>query len=88
MPAWIRAHAKAEPSFSFTSGGDFPDDLAAFDLVVHCGGCMLNDREMAHRMRVAEAAGVPMVNYGVAIAQMHGILARSLEPFGEVAGLL
>ncbi len=87
MPAWIRAHAKAEPSFSFTSGGDFPDDLAAFDLVVHCGGCMLNDREMAHRMRVAEAAGVPMVNYGVAIAQMHGILARSLEPFGEVAGL-
>ncbi|MDO4891619.1 MAG: [FeFe] hydrogenase H-cluster maturation GTPase HydF, partial [Coriobacteriaceae bacterium] len=59
---------------------EFPDDLATYDLVVHCGGCMLNEREMAHRMRVAAEAGVPMVNYGVAIAQMNGILDRSLEP--------
>lgn len=80
LPGWIRAHAQAEPSFSFTSGGEFPDDLAAYDLVVHCGGCMLNEREMAHRMRMAAEAGVPMVNYGVAIAQMNGILDRSLEP--------
>ena len=80
LPGWIRAHAQAEPSFSFTSGGEFPDDLATYDLVVHCGGCMLNEREMAHRMRMAAEAGVPMVNYGVAIAQMNGILDRSLEP--------
>ena len=80
LPGWIRAHAQAEPSFSFTSGGEFPDDLATYDLVVHCGGCMLNEREMAHRMRMAAEAGVPMVNCGVAIAQMNGILDRSLEP--------
>lgn len=80
LPGWIRAYAQAEPTFSFTSGGEFPDDLAAYDLVVHCGGCMLNEREMAHRMRVAAEAGVPMVNYGVAIAQMNGILDRSLDP--------
>ncbi|MDO4798338.1 MAG: [FeFe] hydrogenase H-cluster maturation GTPase HydF [Coriobacteriales bacterium] len=84
MPAWIRQHCGASPEFSFTSGGEFPDDLSAYDLVVHCGGCMLNEREMAHRMATATAAGVPMVNYGVAIAQMHGILARSLEPFATV----
>lgn len=84
MPAWIRQHSGSDPSFSFTSGGEFPDDLASFDLVVHCGGCMLNEREMAHRMATARAAGVPMVNYGVAIAQMHGILARSLEPFADL----
>lgn len=83
LPGWIRAHAQAEPSFSFTSGGEFPDDLATYDLVVHCGGCMLNEREMAHRMRVAAEAGVPMVNYGVAIAQMNGILDRSLEPLDQ-----
>ena len=82
LPGWIRAYAQAEPTFAFTSGGEFPDDLAAYDLVVHCGGCMLNEREMAHRMRVATDAGVPMVNYGVAIAQMNGILDRSLEPLG------
>jgi [FeFe] hydrogenase H-cluster maturation GTPase HydF len=81
MPAWIRAHAAADPTFEFTSGGEFPDDLSSYDLVVHCGGCMLNEREMAHRTAVCKAAGVPMVNYGVAIAQMHGILSRSLEPF-------
>ncbi len=82
LPGWIRAYAQAEPTFSFTSGGEFPDDLATYDLVVHCGGCMLNEREMAHRMRVAAEADVPMVNYGVAIAQMHGILERSIEPLG------
>ncbi len=81
MPTWIRAYAGADPTFEFTSGGEFPDDPSAYDLVVHCGGCMLNEREMAHRTAACQAVGVPMVNYGVAIAQMHGILARSLEPF-------
>ena len=83
MPAWIRAYSHANPEFSFTSGGEFPDTetLKQFALVVHCGGCMLNAQEMASRLERAKAAGIPVVNYGVAIAQMHGILKRSLEPF-------
>lgn len=82
MPAWIRAHSGAEPRFSFTSGGEFPDDLSRFALVVHCGGCMLNAKEMAHRVAACREAGVPIANYGMAIACMNGILARSLEPLG------
>ena len=84
MPAWIRKFSGANPEFSFTSGGEFPDieTLKDFSLVVHCGGCMLNEQEMHSRLERAKSADVPMVNYGVAIAQMHGILRRSLEPFG------
>ncbi len=88
IPRWIENFSGAKPSYTFTSGGEFPADLAAYKLVVHCGGCMLNEKEMAHRMAVATAAGVPMVNYGVAIAQMHGILKKSLEVFPEVLKLL
>ena len=80
MPAWIRAHCGANPTFDFTQGRDFPEDVSAYDVVVHCGACMLNEREMQHRMRIAKASGTPMVNYGVAIACMHGILERSLKP--------
>ncbi len=85
VPAWIEKYSGARPEFSFTSGGDFPekDELKQYALVVHCGGCMLNEREMKGRITRAEAAGVPIVNYGVAIAQMHGILRRSLEPFSR-----
>ena len=81
MPAWIENYCKAKPEFSFTSGGTFPDDLKEYKVIVHCGGCMLNEAEMKHRMAKAEAQGVPMVNYGVAIAAMHGILDRSLQIF-------
>lgn len=83
MPAWIRKFSGASPEFSFTSGGEFPDveRLKNFSLVVHCGGCMLNEQEMKSRLERAKIAGVPIVNYGVAIAKMHGILNRSLEPF-------
>ncbi len=83
MPAWIRKFSGASPEFSFTSGGEFPDveRLKNFSLVVHCGGCMLNEQEMKSRLERAKTAGVPIVNYGVAIAKMHGILNRSLEPF-------
>ena len=80
MPAWVRQHCGAKPVFDFTQGRDFPEDVSAYDVVVHCGGCMLNEREMQHRMRIAKASGTPMVNYGVAIACMHGILERSLKP--------
>ena len=87
LPGWVRNYTGKEPDFSFTSGGEFPEDLRGYDLVIHCGGCMLNEAAMKHRMEVAAKSGVPMVNYGVAIAQMHGILARSLEPFQEALSL-
>lgn len=81
MPRWIENFTHAKPQFEFTSGGTFPDDLSDFTLVVHCGGCMLNEKEMFSRMQKADAQNVPVVNYGVAIAHMHGILNRSLQPF-------
>ncbi|MBO5463096.1 MAG: [FeFe] hydrogenase H-cluster maturation GTPase HydF [Clostridia bacterium] len=83
IPGWIRDFTKSEPNFVFTSGGEFPKDLSDISLVVHCGGCMLNEKEMKHRLSVSKEQGVPVVNYGVAIAQMHGILKRSLEIFPD-----
>ncbi len=83
IPGWIRSFSQCEPDFSFTSGGEFPEDLSPYALVVHCGGCMLNEAEMKNRMEKCEKAGVPMVNYGVAIAHMHGILKKSLKPFDK-----
>ncbi len=81
LPDWIRKYTGTEPEFSFTSGGEFPEDLSGYSLVVHCGGCMLNEREMKNRLNTASEQGVPIVNYGVAIAKMNGILSRSLEVF-------
>lgn len=81
IPGWVRSYTGKELRFSFSSGGEFPEELRDYALVIHCGGCMLNEAAMRHRMQTAERAGVPIVNYGVAIAQMHGILERSLEPF-------
>lgn len=81
MPRWIEEFCGAKPAFSFTSGGEFPEDLQEFKVIVHCGGCMLNEAEMKHRMAKAKADQVPMVNYGLAIAAMHGILERSMEIF-------
>lgn len=83
IPGWIRNYTKSEPEFMFTSGGEFPKDLSGISLIVHCGGCMLNDKEMAYRLAFAKEQGVPVVNYGVAIAQMHEILKRSLEVFPQ-----
>lgn len=75
-------------NFEFTSGGQFPDDLSPYSLIVHCGGCMLNDKEMQYRTKLAAESGVPMTNYGIAIAQMHGILRRSVELFPAVLAAL
>ena len=85
IPAWIRKFTGANPEFEFTSGGEFPDaeSLKKFALVIHCGGCMLNEQEMQSRIKRAKLSGVPVVNYGIAIAHMHGILQRSLEPFTD-----
>ena len=89
LPAWINGYTgKKDLQFRFTSGGEFPEDFDGIALAVHCGGCMLNDREMQSRVERAVAAGVPITNYGVVIAQMHGILRRSLSPFPELLELL
>lgn len=79
IPNMIRKFTDAQPEFSFTSGGEFPQDLSGFALIVHCGGCTLNEKEMHHRMNLAREQDVPMVNYGVAIAKMNGILERSVQ---------
>lgn len=81
LPRWIQDFSGAQVQFAFTSGGDYPENVGEYKLVVHCGGCMLTETQMKHRQEIAKAAGVPMVNYGVAIAHMKGILSRSLQPF-------
>ncbi|MBQ6738850.1 MAG: [Synergistaceae bacterium] len=83
IPEWIKNFTNSTPKFEFTSGGEFPDveRLKEFSLIIHCGGCMLNEQEMQSRINRAKTSGVPIVNYGIAIANMHGILKRSLEPF-------
>lgn len=88
LPNWIRNYTGKELNFEFTSGGEFPEDLSPYALVVHCGGCMLNDREMKARIARAVAQNVPITNYGICIAQVHGILKRSVELFGDVAAEL
>ncbi len=81
LPAWITKHTGKELKFDFTSGTEFPNDLSGYKLVVHCGGCMLTEREVAYRYKSAKTQNVPMTNYGILIAYMNGILERSLEPF-------
>ncbi len=79
LPQWIRSYTGREPEFVFCSGTEFPEDLHTFKLVVHCGGCMLNEKEMRYRMQSAVAQQIPFTNYGILIAHMNGILARSIE---------
>ena len=93
MPGWVESYtglASGEEGilFDFTSGGEFLEKPEEYNLIIHCGGCMLNDREMQHRTKLAAAAGVPMTNYGIAIAQMHGILKRSIELFPDALAAL
>ena len=88
IPGWIENFSNSKPAYTFTSGGEFPSDLSKFSLIVHCGGCMLNEAEMSGRIKKAAEANVPMVNYGLAIAHMHGILKRSVELFPDILKLL
>ena len=88
IPAWIRQFTGKRVEIELSSGGDFPEDLSPYALVVHCGGCMLSENAMKARLQRAGAAHVPVVNYGVAIAHMHGILKRSLEIFPAELALL
>lgn len=80
LPAWLKAYTNADISYDFTSGTGFPDDLSPYKVIIHCGGCMLNEKEMQYRQSAAESAGIPMVNYGIAIAEMNGIFDRALKP--------
>ncbi len=81
MPRWIKQYTGVDVNVEFTSGTEFPLDLSKYKLIIHCGGCVLNEREMKYRIQCAADAGIPMTNYGTAIAHMHGILDRSLEVF-------
>lgn len=80
LPNWIRNYTKKEIEFEFTSGTEFPLDLSSYKMIVHCGGCMLNEREMKYRLKCAEDAKIPITNYGTCIAYINGILERSLQP--------
>ena len=79
LPRWIKNYCKKQVEFEFTSGGEFPEDLSQYALIVHCGGCMLNEREMKYRAAHAKENGVAMTNYGIIIAYINGILERSIE---------
>ena len=80
LPKWLKEYSKKELNFKFTSGKDFPEDLSGISLVIHCGGCMLTEREMQYRRRFCEENNVPITNYGTAIAEINGILEKSLQP--------
>ena len=88
LPKWISDFTGKRLQFEFSSGTGFPEDLTPYGLIVHCGGCMLNEREMRYRAQCAADQGVPLTNYGILIAHVHGILARSVEPLPDIRGLL
>lgn len=88
IPRWIREYTGKEIQIETTSGTEFPDDLTKYKLIVHCGGCMLNEREMKYRLSCAQDQGVPMTNYGILIAYVKGILKRSVQVFPEIYELL
>lgn len=88
IPALIRNKLNKDFDFEFTSGGTFPEDLSGYDLIVHCGGCMLNEREMLNRVEKAVSQNIPITNYGILIAYLNGILKRSIEIFPDLHKLI
>ena len=88
LPGWLEHYTGFQPQVDFTQGGQFPEDLSPYRLIIHCGGCMLNETAMKSRLSIARDAGVPMTNYGVAIAEFNGTLKRSLDVFPEILKLL
>ena len=85
IPNWIRQYVKKDIVFETSSGTGFPEDLSSYKMIVHCGACTLNEKEMKSRIAHAKEQGIPMVNYGILIAYMNGILERSIEPFGDLS---
>jgi len=88
IPKWLSEYTGKKFVIETSSGTEFPEDLLKYKLIIHCGGCMLNEKEMKHRVRYATEQGVPVVNYGIFIAYVHGILKRSLMPFPEILKIL
>ncbi len=88
LPRWLRQYTGKELLIETSSGREFPEDLSAYKLIIHCGGCMLNEREIEYRRKCASDAGVPFTNYGIAIAYMKGILKRSLKALPDLKELL
>ena len=84
IPKWLNDHSGKKLVIKTVSGTEFPEDLSPYALIVHCGGCMLNAREVTYRSKCAADQGVPITNYGTMIAYVHGILGRSLEIFPEL----
>lgn len=84
LPNWIKEYTGKELSYTFTSGTEFPEDLSQYALIIHCGGCMLNEREMKYRIQCAKDQKVPITNYGTAISHMKGILKRSIQVFSNI----
>lgn len=84
LPRWIKNYTQKQINFKFTSGTEFPDDLSGYKLIVHCGGCMLNEREMKYRQKCAADQHVPITNYGILIAYIQGILKRSIAMFPHI----
>jgi len=88
LPRWIKNYTTKEIDFAFSSGGEFPEDLSPYKAVIHCGGCMLNEREMVYRRKCAEDQNIPFTNYGITIAHIQGILKRSIAMFPHILSLL
>ena len=88
LPGWIREFTGQDPVFETSSGLSFPEDLEKYKVVIHCGACMLNDREVQSRNEHAASLGIPITNYGMVIAKVHGILNRALQPIPEAQDML
>ena len=87
IPNWVHSKISSEIEFDHVSGREFPENLKDYDVILHCGSCMLNRKEVLSRLKEAENAGVPVINYGIGIAWLHGILDRALKPFPEALKL-
>lgn len=88
LPRWIKEYTGKNPDFIFTSGTEFPLDLSPYKMIIHCGACMLNEREMQYRIKCAADQNIPFTNYGITIAYINGILKRTVEPFPQIYKLL
>ena len=88
IPKWITKYTNKKINFEFSTGREFPYDLSKYKMIVHCGGCTLNEREMKYRVKCAQDQNIPFTNYGILIAYTQGILKRTLEPFSDISCLL
>lgn len=88
IPRWIMQHTGKQLNFEFTSGTEFPYDLSKYKMIIHCGGCTLNEREMKYRIKCAKDQNIPITNYGILISYIQGILKRTIEPFPHISYLL